>query len=459
MSGDALADTPYEFKIDDNELTREIEKRKGGTSQEDMEAYGKAAGAAGGAAACAAFLTPASAPLCGIVGGVIGEWVAKNIKMAEGCTFDCLVDDTLQKLGPGIDQARRNVLAFYSYDTMRKFAVQDLGRKKAQAAKFSEAEGMYWASGALTGRGVPALNGLNEYRPSAELRVEFLRRAGMLEDGTCMKGAGWCLPDPNSSDPHQSGIHKECQAAIKKNYANTCLEWFVLTNYGGFPPASPGEPIDWFLVAFAAHAEQQANTLLDKLAYERGQVEQTIYSVIALGSALRQLPGVNLPGHDYTSFNLERNDVALCHHRCQEDPNCKAYTFVKPGIQGPQARCWLKSGIPAAQQNACCVSGARTPASPEEGTFVVQHNENRPGNDYMSFDLQGPSAGLCQTRCQEDPRCKAYTFVRPGVQGPQARCWLKSAAPPAQHNTCCISGVRQSTGGIIILDPSKVLKQ
>jgi hypothetical protein len=32
--------------------------------------------------------------------------------------------------------------------------------------------------------------------------------------------------------------------------------------------------------------------------------------------------------------------------------------------------------------------------------------------------------------------------VNPGVQGPAARCWLKSSVPPATPNSCCTSGVK-----------------
>jgi hypothetical protein len=32
--------------------------------------------------------------------------------------------------------------------------------------------------------------------------------------------------------------------------------------------------------------------------------------------------------------------------------------------------------------------------------------------------------------------------VRPGVQGPHARCALKNAVPPARPADCCLSGVK-----------------
>ncbi len=70
---------------------------------------------------------------------------------------------------------------------------------------------------------------------------------------------------------------------------------------------------------------------------------------------------------------------------------------------------------------------------------------DRPGMDYKSFDLSSPDPNLCERACKEDPqKCKAWTYVKPGVQGPKARCWLKSGIPQAVKNTSCISGIVQS---------------
>ncbi len=64
------------------------------------------------------------------------------------------------------------------------------------------------------------------------------------------------------------------------------------------------------------------------------------------------------PGMDYKSFDLPSSDPRMCESACKEDSkNCKAWTYVKPGVQGPKARCWLKSGVPRPIKNASCVSG------------------------------------------------------------------------------------------------------
>ncbi len=49
---------------------------------------------------------------------------------------------------------------------------------------------------------------------------------------------------------------------------------------------------------------------------------------------------------------------------------------------------------------------------------------------------------LGQARCQQVGQCRAFNYVRPGIQGPQAMCWLKSSVPPGTPDPCCVSGVK-----------------
>lgn len=68
---------------------------------------------------------------------------------------------------------------------------------------------------------------------------------------------------------------------------------------------------------------------------------------------------------------------------------------------------------------------------------------NRPGNDYKNFDLSPTTnANICEVSCNNDAKCIAWTFVRPGIQGANARCWLKTSVPRAYPNKCCVSGLK-----------------
>jgi hypothetical protein len=152
-------------------------------------------------------------------------------------------------------------------------------------------------------------------------------------------------------------------------------------------------------------------------------------------------PGTNRGGSDYRNFEVGNADLRdqpelNCQAACQKEGQCKAWTYVKAGVQGPNGRCWLKTAVPAAQANNCCVSGVMTGVEP---------GINRGGSDYRNFEIASATPQpemACRAACQKEGQCKAWTLVKPGVQGPNGRCWLKTAVPVASVNNCCTSGSR-----------------
>jgi hypothetical protein len=218
----------------------------------------------------------------------------------------------------------------------------------------------------------------------------------------------------------------------------------------------------------------------------------------------------NRPGADYRSFELVTPGPEGCQSACMNEPQCAAFTYVNPGVQGPNAFCALKNQVPPPVPASCCVSGTKYGAAPAAGPPAPpppapppsswqgqpppaatppppppapppsswqgqppappppppapppsswqgqpptpppapaaarqwEPTTDRPGNDYKSFDLPAPRPELCRDACWRDGQCQAFTYVRPGVQGPNARCLLKNPAPPARPADCCLSGVK-----------------
>ncbi len=75
---------------------------------------------------------------------------------------------------------------------------------------------------------------------------------------------------------------------------------------------------------------------------------------------------------------------------------------------------------------------------------TTEAETNRPGGDYESINLSHSEPNACRAACDGDARCKAYTYVRPGVQGRLARCFLKSTIPDPVPDSCCVSGIKTS---------------
>src|SRR5260370_36981089 len=97
------------------------------------------------------------------------------------------------------------------------------------------------------------------------------------------------------------------------------------------------------------------------------------------GSAFA-VDGTNLPGRDYANFPAP--SAFVCRTSCGGESPCQAYTWVKPGIQGPTGHCWLKSSLPAIVTDQCCDSGP--PNSTSVRDLRAEAKTNRPGPDFTN---------------------------------------------------------------------------
>lgn len=80
-------------------------------------------------------------------------------------------------------------------------------------------------------------------------------------------------------------------------------------------------------------------------------------------------------------------------------------------------------------------------AALDSGMAPDEYNVDRPGSDYKNY----PSSifSHCRRDCAGDGACKAWTWVKPGLQGTSARCWLKNAVPPGRPAQGIVSGVKK----------------
>lgn len=81
----------------------------------------------------------------------------------------------------------------------------------------------------------------------------------------------------------------------------------------------------------------------------------------------------------------------------------------------------------------------RLPA-PAIAPVTMQAGMDRMGGDFRGFALDQANPQICRQACADDNACRSYTYVNPGLKGPQAMCFLKNSTPPATPNDCCTSG-------------------
>ena len=272
-----------------------------------------------------------------------------------------------------------------------------------------------------------------------------------------------CLVEPQCVaftyvTPGVQGPSARCwlKNAVPQALANTCC----VSGVKSAPPAQPAQPAGW--VGTPPPAEPAPPPAPESAPPPPPPAPEPVQSAPPPPpqawsgeppEARRGLEfNVDRRGLDYTSFDLPQPRPSLCREACLHDQRCAAFTYVNPGVQGPNARCWLKSAVANPVPSSCCVSGVKgapafaapppppPPAFGERGRF--EPNVDRPGYDYQSFDLPQPRPDLCREACMRQGRCRAFTYVNPGVQAPGARCWLKTSVPQPVPSSCCISGVK-----------------
>lgn len=168
-----------------------------------------------------------------------------------------------------------------------------------------------------------------------------------------------------------------------------------------------------------------------------------VLAMLACGiAAAHAQSGVDRPGGDYSTTILRSGDPAQCAARCEREGRCKAWSFSYPAGPNWQAMCRLKSEVPARTESQCCVSGVRGAGVIEPRLGAVEYSTDRLGGDYRNIPVAADPAGAtCMEACKGDPKCRAWTYARPGYFSGAPRCFLKDKIKPPRRKPCCISGV------------------
>jgi phage tail-like protein len=119
-------------------------------------------------------------------------------------------------------------------------------------------------------------------------------------------------------------------------------------------------------------------------------------------------PDTDRPGQNLRVLDLEKADPSLCAQACVQEPQCLSFTYVKPGIQGTKARCWLKAAVPTAKPSNCCISGVKTAGATQSQSRAPQkmiQGEVKISPKSVAGTSKTPSTG-------GQPTPKAQTFER-----------------------------------------------
>lgn len=195
-------------------------------------------------------------------------------------------------------------------------------------------------------------------------------------------------------------------------------------------------------VAMQASRSMRAVMKLEKIrrmSVAAGLVMLLLLAAPTIGAAQ---VGFDRPGGDYSNAVIRSGDPVQCANRCDREARCRSWSFSYPATVGARAVCWLKSDVPTRVENSCCVSGVRGGGVIEPRGGPTEFGIDRFGGDYRSFETPLQSNGeSCAEACANEPRCRAWTYLRPGYGIPTPRCYLKSRVTPPRRRPCCVSGV------------------
>jgi hypothetical protein len=202
---------------------------------------------------------------------------------------------------------------------------------------------------------------------------------------------------------------------------------FIPTNFDGFAVSRP----------FRAEAQALGPNTARRHAYDKIMsciTQHWTSSSPEWPVSCRPVNGV----HDYPFRRLETDVPAAV---CAANPGHSEITVrVEIQVTG-NTGCENPSGVNDWGITQLSPNYPVTCYASDGGVTPHAMDTDRPGMDYRNFDLPSANWQDCYEECVADSRCQAWTYVRPGVQGSQARCWLKNGVPAAHSNSCCVSGV------------------
>ena len=252
-------------------------------------------------------------------------------------------------------------------------------------------------------------------------------------------------------------------AAVVVAAAIAAIAWPKLTAKPVVPPpiASAAKPAPANPPAAApqpAAPAQQAAVPPPAAPSSAAAAAPTVASVLGSATPPALPAGIKLGemmnGIAFRGFILEfkriKSDPALCQAACQTNSHCASWTYTKPTDSDEIAGCSLKAMILPPVADTCCTSAIERSPDPEllqpppvpAGMTGAIAGTALEGGTYSYF-VGGPESTPegCQARCRADAQCSAWDYLRRGIAGPEARCFLKNRAVNKVANNCCIAGL------------------
>lgn len=270
-------------------------------------------------------------------------------------------------------------------------------------------------------------------RPGGDYRMEQLARGGEVEALRCRD---ICAADEQCRAFTYSDATGRCW--LKEAVADTkpvpgAFSGLALTHEAGSDRR--GNDYDSTVEASAEQCESRcaADNRCDAYSYDEASDRCSLKHTAGAGrpcvgcatGARRVLEhGIDRRGGDYRRVG-EIATPMRCVDVCAQDARCKAWTY-----NTATRVCSLKDAVAPPVASEVGISGVRR---------GFEYNVDRPGGDYRDFAMASADPAQCQSACEQDGQCKAWTAsTKPTGEG--NHCWLKNQVPRGQSTLGMISG-------------------
>lgn len=295
-------------------------------------------------------------------------------------------------------------------------------RHYRKAAELGQIAAMHMlANMYLNGRGVAQDNAV---------AVSWYRRAANLGFANAMAALGWMYQSGSGVGKDEAEAMRWYRKAADLNHNGAMRQLGWLMQNGGEAVKDPAQAVSWFHKSVEAGNVDALYDLGRAYAIGAGVKEDASKGADWMFKALK---AHNAYAAREMTTNAEAWSKSFQRELQRRMRDAGVYDGKVDGDFGPSTKAAIEELAKAP------VSGA---ASANTASATFEYDVDRPGSDYRTFELESADPALCASQCGKEPKCKAWTFVKPGVQGPSARCWLKDRVPQPVTASFAVSGVR-----------------
>lgn len=258
-------------------------------------------------------------------------------------------------------------------------------------------------------------------------------------------------------------LHKEtrsivCHAIVQSNYRDRAVSWnmtytSIQDDTGQSYPTKGGfglEPTNARASAVLV-ADQPYNVtfLTENIDSRASTVRAVTFGGTAVknnpnGAGVQRSPGFTLSGFDVMVIEdapsnktdpVPQASTTPTYQPASSQPVPNQQAPVSKQVQQQQIQQNVQTAAVAPQQPSI------TQQDQSNATSTYEVGMNRPFSDIGMQALQKADPLACQAACISNSECRAWTYVKPGIQGPNALCWMKNPSPAQVPDLNTVSGV------------------